>query len=197
LSPRELALPLREYAIFAIPARRGSHAKFAVSAAIIMLNQFRDNGKAPKKVRVVSFSQFELSYDYVGDLSETVALMWPAPFVKGSGTPRPIAHVRHSNGKLGRQSAPSPLVGQGWGGGWRVCDAGASSHDPHPQPLPTASRACPTCALWCGTRASPRSVGRGAHRDRRPDIERGHHCTLLVRQSGAAGTARTLARPPR
>ena len=22
---------------------------------------------------------FELSYDYVGDLSETVALMWPAP----------------------------------------------------------------------------------------------------------------------
>src|SRR5271169_6506735 len=35
---------------------------------------------------------FELSYDYVGDLSETVALMWPA-------------------------SSPSPLVGEGRGGG--------------------------------------------------------------------------------
>ena len=38
---------------------------------------------------------FELSYDYVGDLSETVALMWPA-------------------------STPSPLVGEGWGGGREV-----------------------------------------------------------------------------
>jgi DNA ligase 1 len=36
---------------------------------------------------------FELSYDYVGDLSETVALMWPKP-------------------------SPSPLVGEGRGGGW-------------------------------------------------------------------------------
>jgi DNA ligase 1 len=35
---------------------------------------------------------FELSYDYVGDLSETVALMWPAPF-------------------------PSPLAGEGREGG--------------------------------------------------------------------------------
>jgi DNA ligase-1 len=43
---------------------------------------------------------FELSYDYVGDLSETVALMWPV-------SPR------------GR-SAPSPLEGEGWGGGSNV-----------------------------------------------------------------------------
>jgi DNA ligase 1 len=35
---------------------------------------------------------FELSYDYVGDLSETVALLWPTPI-------------------------PSPLVGEGWEGG--------------------------------------------------------------------------------
>jgi DNA ligase-1 len=35
---------------------------------------------------------FELSYDYVGDLSETVALMWPAPHA---------------------QNAPSPLAGEG------------------------------------------------------------------------------------
>jgi DNA ligase-1 len=39
---------------------------------------------------------FALSYDYVGDLSETVALMWPTPLP---------------------QRAPSPLVGEGWGGG--------------------------------------------------------------------------------
>jgi DNA ligase-1 len=39
---------------------------------------------------------FELSYDYVGDLSETVALMWPSPLA---------------------QRTPSPLVGEGWGGG--------------------------------------------------------------------------------
>src|SRR6202051_1670256 len=39
---------------------------------------------------------FELSYDYVGDLSETVALMWPTPLA---------------------QRAPSPLLGEGRGGG--------------------------------------------------------------------------------
>jgi DNA ligase-1 len=39
---------------------------------------------------------FELSYDYVGDLSETVALMWPSPLAQG---------------------APSPLVGEGGVGG--------------------------------------------------------------------------------
>src|SRR5271165_5024739 len=30
---------------------------------------------------------FELSYDYVGDLSETVALMWPAPLVARALSP--------------------------------------------------------------------------------------------------------------
>jgi DNA ligase 1 len=43
---------------------------------------------------------FELSYDYVGDLSETVALMWPTP------TKAPL--TRH---------IPSPLEGEGQGGG--------------------------------------------------------------------------------
>jgi DNA ligase-1 len=42
---------------------------------------------------------FALSYDYVGDLSETVALMWPAPPNEG------------------RARKPSPLVGEGWEGG--------------------------------------------------------------------------------
>src|SRR5579862_4267235 len=56
---------------------------------------------------------FELSYDYVGDLSETVALMWP--------------------------SSPSPLVGEGRGGG-SGGDAQASttvSHLPTPTPYPS------------------------------------------------------------
>jgi DNA ligase-1 len=57
---------------------------------------------------------FELSYDYVGDLSETVALMWPV--------------------------TPSPLVGEGWSGG-SGGDARTSTlaHDlstPTPNPSP-------------------------------------------------------------
>jgi DNA ligase-1 len=55
---------------------------------------------------------FGLSWDYVGDLSETVALMWPAP-------------------KRGKQSvsdeasravspSPSPFAGEGRGGGWKL-----------------------------------------------------------------------------
>jgi DNA ligase-1 len=62
---------------------------------------------------------FELSYDYVGDLSETVALMWPAPPA---------------------QRAPSPLVGEGRGGGSggevAIVDACESPLDPHPYPSP-------------------------------------------------------------
>src|SRR5580698_5327350 len=61
---------------------------------------------------------FELSYDYVGDLSETVALMWPAPPA---------------------QRAPSPLVGEGGGGGSggevAIVDTCESPLDPHPPPL--------------------------------------------------------------
>ncbi len=49
---------------------------------------------------------FGFSYDYVGDLSETVALMWPA-------APRMLSSAVVS---LARP-APSPLEGEGWGGG--------------------------------------------------------------------------------
>ena len=44
---------------------------------------------------------FALSYDYVGDLSETVALMWPK------------AVPTHSR-------LPLPLAGEGWGGASRL-----------------------------------------------------------------------------
>src|SRR6266566_9760744 len=62
---------------------------------------------------------FELSYDYVGDLSETVALMWPV-------RDQPVARMERSDIRdrspdfAGAQSGlrtPSPLVGEGWGGG--------------------------------------------------------------------------------
>jgi DNA ligase 1 len=86
---------------------------------------------------------FALSYDYVGDLSETVALMWakaaanrkqsllshpppqPSP-TRGEGAIK-------SAGRLSRKktntatattlSVPSPLVGEGQGGGYRGLDA--------------------------------------------------------------------------
>ena len=57
---------------------------------------------------------FALSYDYVGDLSETVALMWPSPF-----------HAR---------SAPSPARGGGLGGGQ------AASAVPEQEPPPGSLR---------------------------------------------------------
>ncbi|HMG79727.1 MAG TPA: cisplatin damage response ATP-dependent DNA ligase [Xanthobacteraceae bacterium] len=65
---------------------------------------------------------FELSYDYVGDLSETVALMWPTPLA---------------------QRTPSPLVGEGGVGGREVKSRAStvvneqSSPPFHPLPTPT------------------------------------------------------------
>ena len=51
-------------------------------------------------------------------------------------------------------------------GGGAMGQGSAKSHDPHPPSLATASRACPTCALLCETRASPSFAGRGALRNR-------------------------------
>ena len=54
------------------------------------------------------------------------------------------------------RSTPSPLVGEGWGGGWLL--ESASNIDPRPQPLPTIRAFTPVFdGLW----------GRGAHRARR------------------------------
>ena len=61
---------------------------------------------------------FELSYDYVGDLSETVALMWPATFA-----PR----------------TPSPLVGKGRGGGSGGDPSRSTLIDHLPTPTPNPS----------------------------------------------------------
>ncbi len=46
---------------------------------------------------------FELSYDYVGDLSETVALMWPSPLAQRTPSPHPgRACARPSASLLGK-----------------------------------------------------------------------------------------------
>ncbi|BBO01176.1 MULTISPECIES: ATP-dependent DNA ligase [Bradyrhizobium] len=106
---------------------------------------------------------FGLSYDYVGDLSETVALMWPktqdnaqsfpgppspppSP-TRGEGAQRSAAlsatttFFSDSQGE-GRTSfsVPSPLVGEGQGGGYSGRDADESPHarnhnDPPPPTL--------------------------------------------------------------
>src|SRR3954468_18490960 len=74
--------PERGYALAAITgALSFRHAKPGIIRALI----------AERSDAVL----FGLSWDYVGDLSETVALMWPS-------SPQ-------------TQSAPSPLEGEGWG----------------------------------------------------------------------------------
>jgi DNA ligase-1 len=66
---------------------------------------------------------FALSYDYVGDLSETVALMWPKAVdhegsLRGYPSPQP-SPARGEGAVAATLSAPSPLAGEGWGGGYR------------------------------------------------------------------------------
>src|SRR5438128_4785568 len=53
---------------------------------------------------------FELSYDYVGDLSETVALMWPAdPAHKPNATPS-LSDVIETLSTLGKSQLPAQLT---------------------------------------------------------------------------------------
>ncbi|MBS7538521.1 cisplatin damage response ATP-dependent DNA ligase [Ancylobacter lacus] len=54
---------------------------------------------------------FALSYDYVGDLSETVALMWPAPAAAAVAEPPTLAAVIDAFATLGRGELPELLAG--------------------------------------------------------------------------------------
>jgi len=71
---------------------------------------------------------FELSYDYVGDLSETVALMWPAsPHTRSAPSP-------HSPSKTGVNALS---LGEGWGGGSSIgTRSKPSNRTPTPNPSP-------------------------------------------------------------
>ncbi len=56
---------------------------------------------------------FALSYDYVGDLSETVALMWPAPSVpaaRGATNAPTLTHVVTTLASLGKSELPAQLA---------------------------------------------------------------------------------------
>ena len=76
---------------------------------------------------------FALSYDYVGDLSETVALMWP----KSSPSPACGGGI----GGLRPPSLRTPMrsIGYGWGSGRLL----GGEKEPHPY-RPTALTRCPT-----------------------------------------------------
>jgi DNA ligase-1 len=93
---------------------------------------------------------FALSYDYVGDLSETVALMWPKSAINHNesllGHPPPHPSPTRGEGVAGNPgrsplrksrvgaatvpSVPSPLAGEGQGGGYRGRDAKESPPPP-------------------------------------------------------------------
>jgi len=54
---------------------------------------------------------FEPSWDYVGDLSETVALMWPAPAGAGAGSAAPsLSQVVETLSTLGKAQLPAQLA---------------------------------------------------------------------------------------
>ncbi len=52
---------------------------------------------------------FELSYDYVGDLSETVALMWPAQIHAGGADELSLTAVIETLARLGKAELPARL----------------------------------------------------------------------------------------
>ncbi len=99
---------------------------------------------------------FALSYDYVGDLSETVALMWPKTGAnhdasllshhspqpspaRGEGAERNAARrARKKSDKatVPTLSVPSPLVGEGQGEGYREHGVDRVAHNLHNNPPP-------------------------------------------------------------
>src|SRR4051812_47820885 len=92
--------PERGYALAAITgALSFRHAKPGIIRALI----------AERTDEVL----FALSYDYVGDLSETVALMWPAlsvPAAKGASNAPTLTHVVTTLASLGKAELPARLA---------------------------------------------------------------------------------------
>ncbi|MEN3375032.1 MAG: ligase 1 [Hyphomicrobiales bacterium] len=91
--------PDRGYALAAITgALSFRHAKAGVIRALI----------AERTDEVL----FALSYDYVGDLSETIALMWPSsalPASRGEGIAPTLSHVVTTLASLGKTELPRQL----------------------------------------------------------------------------------------
>ncbi|MEQ9244831.1 MAG: ATP-dependent DNA ligase, partial [Nitratireductor sp.] len=53
---------------------------------------------------------FAYSYDYVGDLAETISLVWPSA-TEGETRPPPLSEIVETLSRLGRAEAPSVIAG--------------------------------------------------------------------------------------
>ncbi len=120
---------------------------------------------------------FGLSYDYVGDLSETVALMWPKRVdgreesLLGHPSPPPspargegaqlgaaLAPRTYSKATTTTLSVPSPLAGEGQGEGYHT---GGTSVDPrHNNPPPPTLSDVVTTLRTLGKTELPRQLAR-------------------------------------
>jgi DNA ligase 1 len=132
---------------------------------------------------------FGLSYDYVGDLSETVALMWPRRMgdrsqsfsdnpppqpspTRGEGADKRAELSPQTQAKAkGRESSstqtvgvsvPSPLVGEGWGGGYRDEKEHAHEQAPsgHNNPPPPTLTEVVTTLRTLGKTEIPKQLAR-------------------------------------
>src|ERR1700676_4329024 len=78
---------------------------------------------------------------------------------RGVPEPERISHERWSTIRKARPFAPSPLVGEGWGGGRAMRHRGAKTRDPPPPPPPGGGGGGGGGAVPCGTvvpqRATP------------------------------------------
>lgn len=134
---REVGDPDRGYALAALTgALSFKHAKPALIRDLI----------AARTDEVL----FGLSYDYVGDLSETVALMWPRRIVNNDeffpGHPPP---------------RPSPARGEGLGGGYRGRDVSVAPHPSnHNNPPPPSLSEVVTTLRTLGKTELPKQLER-------------------------------------
>ncbi|TCU66706.1 DNA ligase-1 [Bradyrhizobium sp. R2.2-H] len=169
---REVGDPDRGYALAALTgAFSFKHAKPALIRDLI----------ASRTDEVL----FGLSYDYVGDLSETVALMWPRRDANNSesfpGYPSPQPSPTRGEGaqpraprQTGSKAAddvagdgraaltvPSPLVGEGQGGGYRGRDARDVLHPSnHNNPPPPSLTEVVTTLRTLGKTELPKQLER-------------------------------------
>ncbi|UPK27488.1 ATP-dependent DNA ligase [Bradyrhizobium sp. 195] len=169
---REVGDPDRGYALAALTgALSFKHAKPALIRDLI----------ASRTDEVL----FGLSYDYVGDLSETVALMWPRRAADNGesfpGYPSPQPSPTRGEGaqlRARRQASstsesdsasdgrtaltvPSPLVGEGQGGGYRGRDVSDAPHPSnHNNPPPPSLSEVVTTLRTLGKTELPKQLER-------------------------------------
>jgi DNA ligase-1 len=169
---REVGDPDRGYALAALTgALSFKHAKPALIRDLI----------ASRTDEVL----FGLSYDYVGDLSETVALMWPRrgandneSFPSHPSPPPSPARGEGAQLRVPRQTGsttdsdsasdggttltvPSPLAGEGQGEGYRGRDANESAHpNNHNNPPPPTLTEVVTTFRTLGKTELPKQLER-------------------------------------